>query len=123
MEEVPANYLHWFWHNSNRDGDVAEYIRGRMSALMQENKDLIWEKLDRKPDAGYMPSHLDDGLYQVTTDRFVAGFVIRSGHIDYDECAPILWKNLKYWVAQCVWIGDIPSTIDNNDLFTELKRN
>jgi uncharacterized protein (DUF3820 family) len=47
MTDVPAEYLHWFWHNSHdgQDGhakDIRHYIKGRLSGLKMENKDLIW---------------------------------------------------------------------------------
>lgn len=36
-----------------------------------------------------------DGLYQVTTSRLCAGFVVRDGRVT--ECAPILRKRIAYW--------------------------
>lgn len=36
-----------------------------------------------------------DGLYQVTTPRFCAGFVVRDGRVI--SCAPILRRRLNYW--------------------------
>lgn len=36
-----------------------------------------------------------DGVYQVETHYFVAGFVISGGRVT--RCAPILRKNLPYW--------------------------
>jgi hypothetical protein len=38
---------------------------------------------------------MKDGLYQVTTDRFCAGFVVERGTVT--ECAPILRKRINYW--------------------------
>jgi hypothetical protein len=39
---------------------------------------------------------LPDGVYQVTADRFCAGFVAKGGRVT--DCAPILRANLEYWV-------------------------
>lgn len=48
MQDVPVEYLHWFWHNgdfSSRDGNrVASYISKSLDALREENEDLIWSK-------------------------------------------------------------------------------
>lgn len=38
-----------------------------------------------------------DGLYQVTTSYFCAGFVIEQGRITM--YAPILCKRLNYWMT------------------------
>ena len=43
MMDVPVSYLHWFWHNSNKQGEVCMYIKENLSGLKMENKDLIWE--------------------------------------------------------------------------------
>ena len=57
-----------------------------------------------------VPSHmnlacsLSDGLYQVTTPWFVAGFVVEERKIV--NCAPILFKNLGRWTKQAVRLGD-----------------
>lgn len=44
MQDVPASYLHFLWTNglSKDDKPVANYIRANLSALQQENPDLIW---------------------------------------------------------------------------------
>lgn len=48
MEDVPASYLHWFWHNGNANNHsgalVMAYIEENLMALKKENKDLIWSK-------------------------------------------------------------------------------
>jgi hypothetical protein len=41
---------------------------------------------------------LTDGLYQVTTHYFCAGFVIEGGKVT--QCAPILRKNFEYWAKR-----------------------
>lgn len=46
---------------------------------------------------------LDDGLYQVSTNSFTAGFVIENGALTM--CAPILRKRFNYWVTQATKIG------------------
>jgi len=46
---------------------------------------------------------LVDGLYRVTTEHFVAGFVIDGGRVT--ECAPILRKNLARWIKQAKLVG------------------
>jgi hypothetical protein len=38
---------------------------------------------------------LTDGLYQVTTGYFCAGFVIENGKVT--SCAPVLKKRIEYW--------------------------
>lgn len=38
---------------------------------------------------------MKDGLYQVTTSYFCAGFVIENGNITH--CAPILRNKISYW--------------------------
>lgn len=43
MEDVPVEYLHWYWHNGS-PGNVKEYIAENMDALKHENDDLIWSK-------------------------------------------------------------------------------
>jgi len=45
MQDVPASYLHWLWHNGLRhekNAPVHKYIVNSMSALEVENPDLIW---------------------------------------------------------------------------------
>lgn len=49
-------------------------------------------------------SSLTDGLYQVTTPWFVAGFVVENRYIV--SCAPILYKNIDRWTKQAVRLGD-----------------
>ena len=46
-----------------------------------------------------------DGLYQVTTNYFCAGFAIKDNKII--KCAPILRKRIKYWKYKAVKIGDL----------------
>jgi hypothetical protein len=49
MEKVPADYLHYLWHNGIKDNteedrkQVADYISRNMKVLKLENKDLIWK--------------------------------------------------------------------------------
>ena len=69
MQDVPASYLHWLWHQeqrntyavfsssglhrattekhiptvSNKTLAVRDYIKRSMSALQQETPDLIWD--------------------------------------------------------------------------------
>lgn len=44
MQDVPVNYLHYLWTRGlkTEKKPVANYIRRSLSALKQENKDLIW---------------------------------------------------------------------------------
>lgn len=44
-----------------------------------------------------------DGLYQVTTSYFCAGFVVERGKVT--ACAPILRKRLTYWRTIAKWVG------------------
>lgn len=48
MQDVPASYLHWLYHNSefyNKQGiEIKEYIEQSWDALKLEDKDLIWVK-------------------------------------------------------------------------------
>jgi len=48
MQDVPVQYLHWVWHNTNatpgNGEDVHTYIKENIDALKLENKDLIWMK-------------------------------------------------------------------------------
>lgn len=39
---------------------------------------------------------MQDGLYQVTTKFFCAGFEIRGGKVT--ACAPILRRRIDYWM-------------------------
>jgi hypothetical protein len=48
-------------------------------------------------------SRMRDGLWQVTTRTFVAGFVVEDGSVK--ECAPILRRRLGHWKRQAVWIA------------------
>lgn len=45
MQDVPASYLHYLWNNGmkNEKTPVADYIRKSLSALREENPDLIWD--------------------------------------------------------------------------------
>jgi len=45
---------------------------------------------------------MKDGLYQVTTPYFCAGFVVRNGKVA--ECAPILRKRIEYWKTKAKFI-------------------
>lgn len=45
MQDVPASYLHWLWHNGKRfdkECPVAGYIRRNLNGLKLEYKDGIW---------------------------------------------------------------------------------
>lgn len=46
---------------------------------------------------------MKDGLYQVTTRYLCAGFLIEGGKVTI--CAPILARNILYWIKLAVWIG------------------
>lgn len=52
---------------------------------------------------------LDDGLYAVVRDAptggFVAGFIVVSGRIREQDCAPILRARLAYWHRHARKIG------------------
>lgn len=50
MEDVPASYLHWYYHECKQNGcstpdawRVFNYIVENKSALIQETKNLIWD--------------------------------------------------------------------------------
>jgi hypothetical protein len=46
MQDVPSSYLHYLWQKglkSDSTSNVNDYIRRNLSALQQENPDLIWE--------------------------------------------------------------------------------
>ncbi len=45
MQDVPAAYLHWLWHQPDfdRSSPVGAYIANNRSALEIENDDLIWD--------------------------------------------------------------------------------
>lgn len=46
MQDVPTEYLHYLWVNGKKHevetSNVAAYINNSLSALKQENPDLIW---------------------------------------------------------------------------------
>lgn len=43
MQDVPASYLHWYWTKTEHSHfDLNAYIKESMSALKDENPDLIW---------------------------------------------------------------------------------
>lgn len=42
MQDVPVQYLHWYWHNCDKKTSLGEYIKDNLDALKMENKDLIW---------------------------------------------------------------------------------
>jgi len=47
MQDVPASYLHFLWHNglkNDRMSPVADYIRRNLHALKQEYPDGIWDE-------------------------------------------------------------------------------
>jgi uncharacterized protein (DUF3820 family) len=44
MEKVPVKYLHWLFHQGCNHIGVSKYIRENMTALMEEDEDLIWDK-------------------------------------------------------------------------------
>lgn len=46
---------------------------------------------------------MSDGIWQVTTKDFCAGYVVKYGQIVY--CAPILRRRIQYWVTRAVYIG------------------
>lgn len=48
---------------------------------------------------------LPDGLYQVTRPYLCAGFVVRDGHVERRDCAPILWHKLAYWKTVARRVG------------------
>lgn len=45
---------------------------------------------------------MKDGVYQVTTNVFCAGFIIKDGEVV--DCAPILRQRIDYWKTKGVWI-------------------
>lgn len=47
---------------------------------------------------------LSDGLYQVTTPYFCAGFVVKDTQVV--ACAPILRARLSYWKTIAVRIAE-----------------
>ena len=49
---------------------------------------------------------MEDGLYRVVTDHFVAGFVVEDGKVI--SCAPILRKRLEYWKTVAVKVQSAP---------------
>jgi hypothetical protein len=48
----------------------------------------------------------EDGLYQITTSFFTAGFELFDGQVI--ACAPILKRNIDYWKHRGVYVT--PST-------------
>jgi hypothetical protein len=50
MQDVPAHYLHWLWTSNSKTSSnektqaVLDYIETSMTALKDENPDLIWTK-------------------------------------------------------------------------------
>jgi len=46
MQDVPASYLHYLWHNGMRaktsTDSVADYINRNLSALKEEHPDGVW---------------------------------------------------------------------------------
>lgn len=49
---------------------------------------------------------MKDGLYEVKIKYLCAGFIVRNGKIRRKDCAPILWKKIKYWITIAKRIGD-----------------
>jgi hypothetical protein len=47
---------------------------------------------------------MEDGLYQVITRHFCAGFVVEDGRVTL--CAPILKPRLDYWMTIARRISD-----------------
>jgi|SRR6266498_639998 len=49
---------------------------------------------------------LEDGLYRLVTEQFVAGFIVENGNIT--KCAPILRRRLDHWmtVAERITVSD-----------------
>ena len=46
MQDVPVDYLFWLWNNgmaTDKNSDVANYIRDNLDALKMEKPDAIWE--------------------------------------------------------------------------------
>lgn len=43
MKDVPVNYLHWFYTNAE-GRRLHDYISRNLSALKEENEDLIWKQ-------------------------------------------------------------------------------
>lgn len=46
MQDVPASYLHWVWHNTTTDncnGSLYSYIKFSVSALKDEDPDKLWD--------------------------------------------------------------------------------
>lgn len=48
MQDVPAKYLHWYWHftDYNEDDRIRAYIKNNVGALTQETPDLEWHGFD-----------------------------------------------------------------------------
>jgi hypothetical protein len=46
MQDVPAGYLHWLYHQEDfdRQSEIGLYIKENLHALKMENEDLIWEE-------------------------------------------------------------------------------
>lgn len=49
---------------------------------------------------------MHDGLYQVTYKGLCAAFVVENGAVRLSRCAPVLRRNLAYWMIIAVRIGD-----------------
>jgi hypothetical protein len=49
---------------------------------------------------------LVDGLYQVETRYFCAGFIVKQGKVKTSECAPILRRKIWYWATLAWRIGE-----------------
>ena len=47
-------------------------------------------------------TRMKDGLYQVTTARLCAWFLVENGLVTM--CAPILRKKLQYWMARATLV-------------------
>lgn len=86
-------------------------LEGKPVTVRQIEKEF---RLDKQALVVYRANHyrkkpVRDGLYQVTTDKLCASFVIRDGEVI--ECAPILRKRITYWIRRARWIG--PDRLDS----------
>jgi hypothetical protein len=56
---------------------------------------------------------MEDGLYQVTTKFWCAGFVIKNGRLS--DCAPVFQKNSYWnvWKVLAKRVGDDPLEDDS----------
>jgi len=52
----------------------------------------------------FIYTDLQDGLYQVKTGYFCAGFIVEDGVIKVNDCAPILRRKIHYWITKGIRI-------------------